>query len=104
VSIELAGEKAGQWYDHEAERGGHLFGLIRERRGLDDAGVYGWLTELGIGSGRVVRVAPRPVEWRETGRWDYRDATGEPVYRVIRKERNTPTAIPRTHTQVWRLS
>ena len=34
-----------------------------------------------ISSGRPVRVAPERVDWR----WDYRNAKGEVVYRMMRK-------------------
>ena len=49
VSVVIAGEKRGEWYDHEEQVGGGPRELIREKRGIPDDEVPEWLRrELGI--------------------------------------------------------
>ncbi len=49
IAVEIAGEEAGQWYDHEAEVGGAGLQLISHVCGLDRRAAYewarGWLKE-----------------------------------------------------------
>jgi hypothetical protein len=58
VAVEIAGPKAGQWYDYENGIGGDLFDLIqRERgRGFSDAVEY---AQEFVGAVPVVRAPPR---------------------------------------------
>ena len=49
LSIEITGEKRGQWFDHETDVGGGPFAFIKKYAGLDDAGARQWIAdELGI--------------------------------------------------------
>ena len=49
LAIEIAGEDAGRWFDHEAKVGGGLVDLIEREKGLGNGEVFAWLeTELGI--------------------------------------------------------
>ena len=42
VAIEIAGPRAGRWYDHEAGVGGDGLELIRHHKGLSDAEARRW--------------------------------------------------------------
>lgn len=45
VSVEIAGEKRGQWYDHEQKVGGGVIDLICERAGVPRHDISHWLDE-----------------------------------------------------------
>jgi hypothetical protein len=49
LSIEITGQKQGEWFDHEHEVGGGPFALIKTYARLDDEGARKWIAdELGI--------------------------------------------------------
>jgi len=49
LAIEIAGEKQGDWFDHEQKVGGGPFTLIKRETGLDNEGVRKWIAdELGL--------------------------------------------------------
>jgi hypothetical protein len=89
LAVEIAGAKAGTWYDHEAKAGGGMLALVRREKGFDNGAVFQWLAdELGIED------PPKP-KWTTTGRWTYRDRDGNPLFRVVR--RDCPGAEKRIH-------
>jgi hypothetical protein len=83
LAIELAGEQAGAWYDHEREEGGGALDLIQRERKCDPKGALAWLRdELGIelkrgnGAGGTAQ--------RRAAVYIYKDEHGEPIYCVSR--------------------
>ena len=81
LAVEIAGAKRGQWYDHEAGRGGDLVELVRHRLSLDRDGALAWIAEtLGIASPAVRRVAARRI----VATYDYRDENGALLFQVVR--------------------
>ena len=81
LAVEIAGAKRGQWYDHEAGRGGDLVELVRHRLSLDRDGAHAWIAEtLGVASPSVRRVAARRI----VATYDYRDENGALLFQVVR--------------------
>jgi len=81
VAVEIAGAKRGQWYDHEAGRGGDIVELVRHRLSLDRDGAHAWIAEtLGIASPSARRVAARRI----VAIYDYRDENGVLLFQVVR--------------------
>ncbi len=73
IAVEIAGERAGQWFDHEHNEGGGPFELIHAKLGLADGAAMDWLSsELGIAKRRI-----------ETT-YDYRDEDGKLLFQVVR--------------------
>jgi hypothetical protein len=78
LAIEIAGGNAGQWFDHEAKVGGGIVDLIEREKGFSNGEVWGWLeTEIGIKT---------ESKWATTGTYVYRDRSGRPLYRVVRRD------------------
>jgi Protein of unknown function (DUF3631) len=82
LAIEIAGDKAGAWYDHETEEGGCPLDLVMRERGCDKTGALAWLrSDLGIetkgGNG-----AAEPQ--RRVAVYVYKDEQGQPLYCVVR--------------------
>jgi hypothetical protein len=82
LAVEIGGDKAGTWYDHEHGTGGGLLALIQRERGCDKAGAIEWLkTDFGLepehgnGAGE---------QQRRTAVYVYKDALGNPLYCVSR--------------------
>jgi putative DNA primase/helicase len=89
LSVEVDGDKAGQWYDHEQKVGGGLVELIRREKGFANGEAVEWLeAEVGIEIGS---------QWTTTGTWPYRDRGGQPLYRVVR--RDAPGKPKRIHQE-----
>jgi Protein of unknown function (DUF3631) len=85
LAIEVAGEKAGAWYDHEHQTGGGLLDLIVRERGCDRAGALTWLkSDLGIDVAGGNGAAGKPQQRRRVAVYVYRDARGEPLFAVSR--------------------
>lgn len=80
LSIEIAGEAKGTWFDHEANSGGGVLDLIQREKGLANGAAMDWLkAELRLEDG-----ARR--ERRILATYDYRDERGELRYQVVRLE------------------
>jgi hypothetical protein len=78
LAVEVDGDRAGQWYDHEQEVGGGLVALINREKGFTNGEAWAWLkAEVGIEMGS---------KWTITGSWVYRDRGGQPLYRVVRRD------------------
>ncbi|WP_424813551.1 topoisomerase [Roseococcus sp. YIM B11640] len=88
VAVEIAGDKAGTWYDHEAGEGGGVLDLIRSRTGLVNGAAIDWLasnidSSIGVkrsDSGQTSRPRLGPI----VAIYDYLDQTGELVFQVTR--------------------
>jgi hypothetical protein len=103
VSVEVAGPKAGAWYDHEAEEGGGPWELLRRK--LADADIADWLaSNLNVhleraGGGHIVAVYP------------YKDENGRLLYEVCRlapkrfmqRRPNREWGIPKVRRVLYRL-
>lgn len=77
LAVELDGDNAGSWFDHEAKVGGGLVDLIEREKGFSNGEAFSWLRdELGIET---------ESRWAITGTWVYRDRGGQPLYRVVRR-------------------
>ena len=77
LSVEIIGEKRGQWFDHEDEVGGGPFAFIKRYAGLDDAGARKWIAdELGIKDDPPKHT--RPILY------DYVDEVGTLLFQVVR--------------------
>jgi hypothetical protein len=88
LAVEVAGDDAGQWYDHEAKVGGGLVELIRREKGFLNGEASAWLeAELGIET---------EAKWTTTGSI-HRDRNGQPLYRVVR--RDAPGKPKRMHQE-----
>jgi hypothetical protein len=80
LAVEVAGPKAGTWFDFEANAGGDMLDLIKREKRLDARSAFEWLeSDLGI------KEPPMP-KWTTTGQWTYRDRGGKPLYRIVRRD------------------
>jgi hypothetical protein len=73
--------KKGTWFDHEANKGGGVFDLIR-RQGHEQPAV--WLRREGLMASRPHVVAGTEPQIVRT--YDYRDESGELLFQVLRYE------------------
>jgi len=84
IAVEIAGPKAGQWYDHEREEGGGPWDLLRCKLGLrlPNGEIWQWLErELGIERGGRPNAGG---ERRVVATYDYCDERGELLFQVCR--------------------
>lgn len=80
VAVEIGGDKAGAWYDHEAETGGGLLDLIRRERSCDQAAAFEWLGSIGI----ETKANGATTAQKRMAVYVYKDEQGEPLYAVAR--------------------
>jgi putative DNA primase/helicase len=82
VSVEIAGGKRGQWYDHEAQQGGGPWELLTVKGGMANGAAVKWLrSELGIEIPDASKGARDPV-----ATYNYRDERGNLAFQVCRFE------------------
>ncbi len=79
LSVEIAGPKRGQWYNHEAQEGGGVLDLIRAQTGLVNGEAARWLQDNGFAADEVAQ-APR----RQVAIYDYQAADGTLLFQVVR--------------------
>ena len=84
LAIEIAGEKRGEWYDHENKVGGGALDLVRQHTGLSNGEAAEWLvSELGMS----IEAKPHArAKRRIVATYDYRDEAGELLFQVVRFE------------------
>jgi len=82
LSVEIAGEKAGTWYDHEAKVGGGVLDLLRERKGLVNGAAMEFLHGIGIDVGQPGGTVSG--KWKFITDYHYQKADGSVGYRVCR--------------------
>lgn len=80
LSIELAGEHRGTWYDHESERGGGTVDLLI-RSGIKSP--VAWMRAQGLANGGS---DDPPPQRRIVATYDYRDEADELLLQVVRFE------------------
>ncbi|MGZ9083798.1 MAG: phage/plasmid primase, P4 family, partial [Rhodoplanes sp.] len=84
LAIEIAGEKRGEWYDHENKIGGGVLDLVRRHTGLSNGDAAEWLvSELGIPIETKPQAKPKR---RIVATYDYRDEAGTLLFQVVRFE------------------
>jgi virulence-associated protein E len=75
----IAGDKAGLWFDHDANEGGSILDLIQRQTGLVNGEAFNWLRGIGI------EVGPEPQAERGVlAVYDYPDEAGKPLFQVVR--------------------
>ena len=79
LSIEIAGPKAGTWYDHEQGHGGGIIELIGRETGRINGEAIDWLREQKLAD-------PAPTTRKIVATYDYTDAAGRLLYQVVRFE------------------
>jgi putative DNA primase/helicase len=85
LSLEIKGNKRGQWYDHEAKHGGGPWELLTRKGGMANGAAIKWLqSELGIEIENASTGARKPV-----ATYDYRDERSNLVSQVCRFEPKT---------------
>jgi putative DNA primase/helicase len=77
LAVEIAGERAGTWHDHEHGVGGGMMALIRRKKGFSNGAALDWLKDIGI--------AVRAPKQKVMATYIYHDQSGQPVYKIIRK-------------------
>jgi putative DNA primase/helicase len=84
IAVEIAGARAGTWFDHENEIGGGIWDLLRVKGGMDKAAAGRWLRDKfgieieeqrGRSAGRVIAAT-----------YDYVDEQGTLIFQVVRFE------------------
>jgi hypothetical protein len=82
VAVEIAGEKRGQWFDHEAGVGGGLWELLTVKGHMTNGAAIAWLrSEIRIDIQRAAQTSREIVAV-----YDYRDEAGVVLFQVCRFE------------------
>jgi hypothetical protein len=82
LAIELAGDKRGEWFDHEAGVGGGPLELVQREVGGANGEAIAWLREQGV------KIGTEPTK-RIVATYAYRDETGAVLFEVVRFEPKT---------------
>jgi hypothetical protein len=82
MSVEIAGEKCGTWFDWEAKVGGGVLDLLRVKKGLSNGAALEWLQGIGIEISQPQTVTTG--KWKFIADYHYCDANGAKSYRVVR--------------------
>ena len=84
LAIEIAGDKRGEWYDHENKVGGGTLDLVRRHTGGSNDEAAEWLvSEFGIPIEAKRQAQPRR---RIVATYDYHDEAGGLLFQVVRYE------------------
>lgn len=95
LSVKLAGDGAGTWFDHEGQQGGGVLDLVERETRLVDREALEWLQremspEIKT---QASRRTSAPVRKSSLGRivatYDYHDASGAHAFQVVRYEPKT---------------
>lgn len=95
LAVELSGERAGAWYDHEHGMGGGILDLVREKKGLINGEAMEWLHGFGVEREDRRPMPERPPAHAErpqsriVATYDYHAADGSLLFQVVRKEPKT---------------
>lgn len=104
IAVEVAGDKAGTWFDHERHLGGGVMDLVREHTGLSGAAAMDWLRaemqaetldirQSSVGVPTAANDQPdqrtRTATPRLVATYDYLTADGELQFQVCRYEPKT---------------
>jgi Protein of unknown function (DUF3631) len=80
VAVEITGDRAGTWYDHEKRAGGGMLDLIMRERSCDKAAAHEWLQSIGIDAKPNGATAAQ----KRVAVYIYKNRRGEPIYCVSR--------------------
>jgi AAA domain len=80
LAVDIAGNKRGQWFDHEAQRGGGTLDLIAYKTGCANGQAAEWLIRRGFISN------PDKPKRKIVATYDYRAADGALAFQVVRFE------------------
>jgi len=83
VAIEIAGPKAGSWYDHEEQIGGGARDLLRLKGGIADKDIADWL-ERSLGIRQEENGQDRSAAQYVAATYNYHDEKGAVLFRVRR--------------------
>ncbi len=84
IAVEIAGAKAGTWFDHENEIGGGVWDLLGVKGGMEKAAAGRWLRDkFGI---EVEEQRGRSAGRRIAATYNYRDEQGTLLFQVVRFE------------------
>jgi hypothetical protein len=78
IAVEISGEKAGSWFDHENGIGGGLLDLIQREKGINNGAAFDWCRSIGI------ELGTRQAKQKVIATYIYRDQHGEPMFMVSR--------------------
>jgi hypothetical protein len=82
IAVEIAGPKAGTWYDHENEVGGNAWQLLTLKGGMLPAAAHSWLKdELGL---QIDEPKPPKVRSQIIAEYDYVDEKGALLFQALR--------------------
>lgn len=79
LSVEIAGEHRGQFYDHEAGTGGGVLDMIQHKTGLANGAAIEWLQEHGF-----VEAQPAEAKSRIVATYRYESADRTLMFEVVR--------------------
>src|SRR6266511_1864768 len=98
LAIEIAGDKRGEWYDHENKVGGGVIDLVRRHTGLSNGEAADWLvSELRI----PIEAKRQPQQRRQiVATYDYRDEAESCSSRSSGTNPRTSVSAVRTATAV----
>lgn len=84
LAIEIAGDKRGQWYDHENGGGGGMLDLVKTHTGLSNSEALEWIaSHIGV----QLEPAPRRQQRRRiVATYDYHDEDETVLFQVVRYE------------------
>lgn len=80
LAVEISGDKAGTFYDHEHEVGGGVLDLVALRIGAKNGEAKAWLADHGF----VAQNDSKPGPQRIVAAYDYFDANGVLAFQVLR--------------------
>lgn len=81
LAVEIAGAKAGTWYDHETGKGGGVLDLIARETGRHNGEAVAWLQDHDF----VAAEEPKArAERKIAATYDYHDAIGVLAFQVVR--------------------
>ena len=80
LAVEIGGEHAGTFYDHECNVGGGVLDLIAHKVGVVNGSAVAWLNEQGFTADNDARPGPRRI----VASYDYFGADGALAFQVVR--------------------
>jgi hypothetical protein len=80
VSVEIAGNHKGTWFDHEANEGGGVLDLLRIKKQLVDGEAVRWLEEQSFIPKRKRTASQRRI----VATYDYHNQHGQLLFQVVR--------------------
>lgn len=82
LSVEIAGDNAGTWFDHEAKVGGGTLAYLEHRKKLSNGAALDFMRGIGLDVGQPPALASG--KWKFIEDYRYLDANSVVRYRVIK--------------------